>query len=489
MKTKLKTIKSKKIKETSKISKKAIEEKELKEILKRIKDDEVKFIELQFTDVFGAMKAVTLTVEETEGAIKKGKWFDGSSIKGFARICESDMYLKPDMKTYTILHPVKEELKTARFICDIYKPDGTPYEGDPRGILKKVVKEAKDRGYDFMVGPELEFFLLKSDSEGKILPVPNDCGGYFDSSTSDKASEVRKKIMLLMTKMGLTAEVAHHEVAVGQHEIGFRYDCALKMADDVITLKHLIKSVAHSEGLHATFMPKPFFGVNGSGMHVHFSLMEEKKIKVKKTIKGKIKETIEIKSIPAFYDETDKYKLSKTAKYFMAGIMKHIKEMCVLLAPTTSSYKRLVPGYEAPVYVCWGGTNRSALIRIPKPFEGKPKSVRAELRCPDPSASPYLAFAAMLKAGLEGIKKKEKICEATEESVYRYDADTRKLKGIDTLPETLGEAAEEFKKSKLLKEFFGSEFHIKYYEVKKREWDEYKIRVTKWELDRYLESA
>ncbi len=440
------------------------------EILKKINEDKVKFIELQFSDIFGAMKAVTITVDELDSAIVKGKWFDGSSIRGFARLAESDMYLKPDLNTYSLIYPVNEELKTARFICDIYTPDGKPYEGDPRQILKREIENAEKLGFECMFGPEIEFFLLKSDDNGEMIPVPNDIGGYFDSSTYDKASEVRKKIMLIMEEMGWKAEVAHHEVAIGQHEIGFKYGGALDIADKIITLKQVIRSTAQKDGLHATFMPKPFFGVNGSGMHMHFSVMDKS-------------------GNPLFYDETDKYKLSTFGKNFMAGIMKHIKESCILFAPTTNSYKRLVPGYEAPVYICWGSTNRSSLVRVPKPFEGVPKSVRAELRCPDPSCNAYLAFATMIKTGLDGVANEERIADAVEESVFEYNDEKLNDLKIDTLPETLGEALENFKNSRFMLEFLGEGFFKKYYEAKKIEWDESKIQVTEWELDKYLDSA
>jgi len=439
-------------------------------ILEKIKADGVKFIELQFSDIFGALKSVTVASDIAESVLSKGKWFDGSSIRGFARIMESDLYLKPDLETYTILYPSDPSLKTARFLCDAYTPEGKSYEGDPRFILKKAVSEAADLGYTCMLGPEVEFFLLKAGAHGEMLAVPHDVGGYFDSSTCDKASDLRKKIMLAMNEMKLNAEISHHEVAVGQHEIGFRYGNALEMADKIITLKHIIKSMAHMDGIYATFMPKPFFGINGSGMHVHFSLVDRHGEAV-------------------FCDAAGRYRLSGVAQQFIAGIMKHIKEILVLLAPTVNSYKRLVPGYEAPVYICWGSANRSALIRIPQVLEDSPKSVRAEIRCPDPSCNPYLAFAAIIKAGLEGIKKQEKIADPVEENVYKYDDVQRENRHIQTLPGTLGEALEAFKKSTIMREFLGDEFFNKYYEAKKREWDEYRTQVTEWELKRYLEQV
>lgn len=442
----------------------------MEHILSQIKKDNVKFIELQFSDIFGALKSVTIAADIAESVLSKGKWFDGSSIRGFARIMESDLYLKPDLNTYTLLYPIDQEVKTARFLCDAYTPDGKPYEGDPRFILKKAVQQAAAMGYTCMLGPEVEFFLLKANQLGEMLAVPHDIGGYFDSSTRDKASDLRKKIMLTMNDMKLNAEVAHHEVALGQHEIAFKYGEALEMADKIITLKHIIKSMAHLEGIYATFMPKPFFGINGSGMHVHFSFVDQK-------------------GNPAFYDKNGQYNLSKPALHFIAGIMKHIKEISVLLAPTVNSYKRLIPGYEAPVYICWGSANRSALVRIPQTLENSPKSIRAELRCPDPSCNPYLAFAALIKAGLEGIKNQESIANPIEENVYHYSQAQRQEHHIQTLPGTLGEALETFKESTLMLEFLGQEFFTKYYDAKKKEWDEYRTQVTDWEVKRYMETA
>ena len=441
----------------------------MKTILELIKKDNIKFVELQFSDIFGTLKSVTVAAEAAQDALENGKWFDGSSIKGFARIMESDLYLKPDLKTYAILQPVDEELKTARVLCDTYTPDGKPYEGDPRFILKKAIEEAAAAGYTCWLGPEIEFFLLKSQPE-TLATVPHDVGGYFDCSTRDKASDLLKKIMLAMNEMKLNAEFSHHEVAIGQHEIGFKYGQPLEMADKVITLKHIVKSIAILEGIQASFMPKPFFGINGSGMHVHFSFTD----KDGKTL---------------FCDPAQQYKISTDARYFIAGIMKHIKEICVLLAPTVNSYKRLSPGYEAPVYICWGRANRSALIRIPRPFENNTKSVRAELRCPDPSCNPYLAFAVIIKAGLEGIKHKESISDPIEENVYKFDELKREQHKIQTLPTTLGEALEHFKKSTLMREFLGEDFLSKYYDAKKKEWDSYQTQVTEWELKRYLETT
>ena len=442
----------------------------VEKILSKIKKDRVKFIELQFTDIFGTLKSVTIAADVAESILQRGKWFDGSSMRGFARILESDKYLKPDLSTYALVQPIDEVLKTARFLCDVYTPEGKPYDSDPRYILKRAVDEAAAYGYTCMVGPELEFFLLKSGANGEMLAAPYDVGGYFDSSTCDLASEVRKKIMCAMHEMGSPTEVSHHEVALGQHEIGVQYGAALEMADKIITLKQIIKSVAHLAGMHVSFMPKPFFGSNGSGMHVHISLVDRD-------------------GAPVFYDKAGNNMLSATAYYFMAGIMQHIREISLLLSPTVNSYKRLVPGYEAPVYICWGSANRSALIRIPKPFKDAPHSVRAELRCPDPSCNPYLAFAAIIKVGLEGIKNCYECPGPVEESVYKLDVKQRKQRSIKTLPGTLGEAIDAFKESAVMHDFLGDEFFVKYYEAKQKEWDEYRVQVTEWELKRYLEQA
>jgi glutamine synthetase len=357
-----------------------------KGILEHAKKDNVKFVNLQFSDIVGNVKSVTIPIRRLKDALEDGVWFDGSSIEGFARIHESDMFLKLDPTTYRIIPWYKGEEKTARFICDIYDTEGKPFEGDPRFILKSVMEEARKMGFVYNTGPELEFFLFrKEDSE--IKPLPHDKGGYFDLSM-DFAFEVRKDMVLALEKMGINAETSHHEVACAQHEIDFKYSDALTTADNASTLKFTLKAIAQKHDLHATFMPKPIFGTNGSGMHVHQSLFD---LETGKNL---------------FYNPKDKYKLSTTAYHFIAGQLAHVKGMSAILAPTVNSYKRLVPGYEAPVYICWAQINRSALIRIPRYTEGREQSTRCELRCPDPSCNPYLAFAIMLKAGLEGIKRK-----------------------------------------------------------------------------------
>ena len=440
------------------------------EILEMVKKDEIKFVELEFTDIFGTLKSIDIPVECLRDAIEGGVWFDGSSIKGFARLKESDMYLQLDLETYAIVPGCGIDKKTARFFCDVFTPDGKLFAGSPRSILKKAIKEAKEMGFEFKVGPEVEFYLFKRKDDGTIVTPEFDTGSYFDSSTGDVAIDIRKDIMVALKFCGITSERAHHEVGKGQHEIGFRYGDPLITADRVITLKKIIKSIAHKYGYIASFMPKPMFGKPGSGMHIHFSIFD---------MSGKA----------LFFDETDKHKLSSLAKSFIAGELKYVREMSLLLNPTVSSYKRLVAGYEAPVYVCWGSKNRSSLVRIPRYTKGKESSVRAELRCPDVSASPYLAFAAMLKAGLEGVKRKLELMPATEESVFEKSVSELKELGIEMLPGSLSEAVDSFGKSELMKEFFGKEFFEKYIEAKKREVEEYRVAVTDWEVDRYLEKC
>ncbi len=439
-------------------------------VLEKAKKDRVKFVQLQFTDIHGAIKSVTIPIHKLPEALEKGVWFDGSSIEGFSRIAESDMYLKPDIKTYALLPWESEKEVTARFICDVYSADGKPFEGDPRYILKKVIKEARDLGYEYKCGPELEFFLFKPLEENGLIPIAHDKAGYFDFSPKDLAVDVRNNIINTLEAMGLEVEVSHHEVAPGQHEIDFKYDSALKTADNAITFKHVVKSIAKMHGLYATFMPKPIFGVNGSGMHVHQSLFYED---------GK----------NAFFDPKDRYKLSKIAKSFIAGQLAHVKAFSAIVAPNVNSYKRLVPGYEAPVYICWAQINRSALIRIPRYSPGREQSTRAELRCPDPSCNPYLAFAVMLKAGLDGIKKNMVPPEPIEEDVYGLDESALKMKNIFMLPGSLDEALKELNKDEVIKEALGEHTTKIYLEAKKKEFDEFRMQVTKWEIDKYLETT
>lgn len=442
----------------------------MEEIIEKAKQGNVKFIQLQFTDLNGMIKAVTIPISKLPESLEKGVWFDGSSINGFTRICESDMYLKLDSSTYAVLPWENSGNNTARIICDVYMPDGKPFEGDPRYILKKAIKEAEELGFDYNVGPELEFFLFKPREDNELAPITHDVAGYFDYSPRDLAGDVRKEIILALELLGMEVETSHHEVAPGQHEISFKYGDALTQADRCITFKHAVKSIANKHGLYATFMPKPIFGQNGSGMHVHQSLFD---IKTKKN---------------SFYDADDKYNLSEVAKSFVAGQLKHVKAFCAITSPTVNSYKRLVSGYEAPVYICWAKVNRSSLIRIPRYSPGREQSTRCEIRCPDPSNNPYLAFAVMLKAGLDGIKNNLVPPTPVEENIYQFDDCKLKEMEIDTLPGSLGEAIAELEKSKVIQEALGPHTYPIYLKAKKAEWEDYKIQVTKWELDKYFES-
>lgn len=438
-------------------------------ILGKAKNDNVKFVNLQFSDIVGNVKSLTIPVQRLRDALEDGVWFDGSSIEGFARIHESDMFLKPDPYTYRVIPWHQGEEKTARLVCDIYTPDGKPFEGDPRFILKKVLEEARKMGFVYNTGPELEFFLFRKEN-AEIKPLPHDKGGYFDLSM-DLAFEVRKDMVLALEKMGIEAETSHHEVAYAQHEIDFRYSDALTTADNTITLKFTLKAIAQKHDLHATFMPKPIFGINGSGMHVHQSLFD---IKTGKNL---------------FYNPKDRYRLSKFAYHFIAGQLAHVKGMSAILAPTVNSYKRLVPGYEAPVYICWAQINRSALIRIPRYTKGREQSTRCELRCPDSSCNPYLAFAVMLKAGLDGIKRKMKPPKPVEEDVYGFDNGKLEELNIDVLPHSLWEAIKQLKRNKVVQEALGQKLLERYVEAKTREWDEFRTNVTEWEVKRYLETT
>jgi len=440
----------------------------MNDIAKKVQDDGVMFIELEFTDIFGVLKSIEVPVGMLDDALERGVWFDGSSIRGFARIMESDMYLIPDPATYAVLPVDSESKKTARFMCDVYTPDGNLFDGDPRAVLKKVIAEAAEMGYEFFVGPEVEFYLFKRHDDGSFQTPEFDTGSYFDSSVKDIGSNIRKEIMVALKGFGIDSERAHHEVGVGQHEVGFRYSGALKTADNVIVLKKIIKSIAHKYGLIASFMPKPLFGKAGSGMHTHASLF---------STDGK----------PVFSDPGDPHRLSPLAKQFIAGLLAHIKEMCAITNPTVNSYKRLVSGYEAPVYICWGSRNRSSLIRIPQSNKDRETSVRAELRCPDPAASPYLLFAAILKAGLEGIKKGYELMPEIEDSVYTLPPSELKSRGIELMPQSLEAAVYLFRESALMKELLGEELQRKYAETKSLEAQEYKIAVTDWEIDRYFD--
>lgn len=437
-------------------------------VIAKAKADQVHFISLQFTDIFGTVKNVTIPVAMLAAALEHGVNFDGSSIEGFARIAESDMVLRPDINTYSVLPWTAPDERTARLICDVHDTEGRLFVGDPRYILKRVLAQAHEMGFNYNTGPEVEFFLFKMDGEPRVSPVPQDVGSYFDFSPRDLASQVRNHIALALQAMGIEVEATHHEVAPGQHEVDFHYADALVSADAVVTLRYAIKAVAQSYGLYATFMPKPLFGANGSGMHTHQSLY---------TLDGR----------NAFYDPDDRYRLSRVAYNFMAGQMVHAPAMAAVAAPTVNSYKRLVPGYEAPVYICWGQINRSALIRVPGYLPGLGEdSARCELRCPDPSANPYLAFAVMLATGLDGIRRDLVPPPPVEENVYEFDSLDLRLREIATLPGTLEEALQEMEQDQVIAEALGEHTFRRYLEGKRLEWDEYRIQVTAWELDRYL---
>jgi len=433
-------------------------------LLRRVKADNVAFVNLQFTDVLGIGKTVTIPVEELPDALDHGVWFDGSSIEGFARLVESDMYLVPDISTYAIIPWDQEHgLITARLICSVYTPDGKPFAGDPRNVLRRMLDQAAAIGYRFMVAPELEFFLFKTDQNGQILE-PHDKAGYFDVST-DLATHIRRQMARTLQAMGITVEAVHHEVAPGQHEIDLRYADAFSSADHLITARVALKAVAQRNGLHATFMPKPLAGVNGSGMHVHQSLVD------RETGKN------------LFADPEDPYGLSPLARHFIAGLLAHARGMCVLLAPLVNSYKRLIPGFEAPVHISWGRTNRSALVRVPRITAGRHQSTRIELRCPDPACNPYLAYTAMLAAGLDGIRRKLPLRDAAEEDLFHVDPRAR---GLAMLPTSLGSALDALCEDEVILEAIGPSVAERFLDAKQQEWESYRAYVSQWEIDRYL---
>ena len=436
------------------------------EILKQVKDNDVEFIRLWFTDINGILKSFAIGKDELEGALTEGMGFDGSSITGFQDIEESDMIAMPDPDTFAILPWRPQEKAVARMICDILQPaEGKhkPYEGDPRFVLKRALEKMKKLGFDhFYVGPELEFFYFKNSQKPEII----DEGGYFDLTPLDMASNLRRETVLSLKELGIKVEYSHHEVAPSQHEIDMRYDDGLKMADSVVTYKLTVKEIASKNGVYASFMPKPLFGQNGSGMHCHQSLF-----------KGKSN---------AFFDPKDKYNLSEVGKSYIAGILKHAPEIISILAPWVNSYKRLVPGFEAPVYIAWSRRNRSALVRVPMYQPGKEVATRMELRCPDPSGNPYLQFAAMLTAGLKGIEEGYKLPEPMELNLYHLTDDERKERGIKSLPASLGEAIAIAERSDIVKEILGPHCFERFIEIKKKEWDDFRIQVTEYEIKRYF---
>lgn len=438
-----------------------------KEVLETIKEENVKFIRLQFTDILGIVKNVSIPVEQIEKAFDEGIWFDGSSIEGFVRIQESDMRLEPDPNTFAILpwrDQDRKEIKTARLICDVIGPDNTPFDGDPRHALRRVIKKADEKDLELMAGPEPEFFIMEKEDEA-ATSIPSDFGGYFDFAPKDLASNLRRDIILSLEQMGFEVEASHHEVAGGQHEIDFKYAEALETADNIATFRTVVRAIAEINNLHATFMPKPIAGINGSGMHTHLSMFEDGE--------------------NAFYDPNDDYHLSKTAYHFMGGLLEHAPALTAVCNPTVNSYKRLVPGYEAPVYIAWSNINRSSLIRVPG---AKGEATRLELRSPDPSSNPYLALAAMFQAGFDGIENEISPGDPVEEDIYEFTEEKRKDYGIEILPENLNEAIDALEKDEVIKEALGPHITEKFIQAKRSEWDDYKKYVTGWETNQYLES-
>lgn len=433
------------------------------DILRLAEEEDVEFIRLQFTDLFGNMKNIAVTASQLEKALNNKCMFDGSSIDGFVRIEESDMFLYPDLSTLAIFPWRPQQGKVARLICDVHRPNGEPFEGDPRYILKRAIKEAADLGYTFEVGPECEFFLFHTDDNGLPTTISHEKATYFDLGPIDLGENARRDMVMTLEDMGYEIEASHHEVAPAQHEIDFHYDEGLATADNIMTFKLAVKTIAKRHGLHATFMPKPKYGENGSGMHINMSLCRNGK--------------------NIFQDPNDKLGLSKEAYYFIGGIMKHMKGMTAITNPLVNSYKRLVPGYEAPVYMAWSTINRSPLIRIPAT---RGEGTRIELRSPDPAANPYLALAVCLRAGLDGIVNQIEPPASVDCNIFEMSKEERKERGIEELPGTLYEAIGELEKDTFLQEILGSHVCKRYIAAKKKEWQEYSMQVTDWEVEKYL---
>ena len=434
------------------------------DIFRMVEEEDVEFIRLQFTDIFGTLKNIAITSSQLEKALDNKCMFDGSSVEGFVRIEESDMYLYPDYDTFEIFPWRPQQGKVARLICDVYTPDGKPFEGDPRWILKKTIKEANEMGYRFDVGPECEFFLFHTDDNGLPTTLSHEKAGYFDLGPNDLGENIRRDMVLTLEEMGFEIEASHHEVAPAQHEIDFKYDEVLKTADNIQTFKMTVKTIAKRHGLYATFMPKPKFGISGSGMHINMSLA-----------------TKEGKNI--FADENGKIGLSDDAYHFIAGIMKHARGMSAITNPLVNSYKRLVPGYEAPVYIAWSAKNRSPLIRIPA---SRGNGTRVELRNPDPTANPYLVLALCLAAGLDGIKNKIGVPESVDCNIYEMTPGERRAAGIENMPADLKEAVDCLVTDEFLCSVLGEHITTKYVEAKMKEWENYTTRVSQWEIDEYL---
>ena len=435
-----------------------------KDILRLVEEEDVGFIRLQFTDIYGTLKNVAITTGQLERALNNECMFDGSSIEGFSRIEESDMYLRPDLNTFTIFPWRPQQGKVARFICDIYRPDGTAYESDPRQVLENVIRETEEMGYQFVVGPEFEFFLFHQDDDGTPTTTTHEKAGYFDLGPLDLGENARRDMVLTLEDMGIEIEASHHEMAPAQHEIDLKYEEALETADNMVTFRMVVKTIAKRHGLHATFMPKPKYGINGSGMHLNMSLSRDG-------------ENI-------FSDVNFEHGLSQEAYYFIGGLMKHIKAITFITNPLVNSYKRLVPGYEAPTYIAWSANNRTPLIRIP---ESRRSGKRIELRSPDASANPYLALAVCLAAGMEGIREKILPPKEISQNIFELNEEEKKALGIECLPGSLMEAVEEFEKDAFIQKVLGEELSQKFIKAKKAEYDRYRSQVSEWEMNEYLQ--
>jgi glutamine synthetase len=439
-----------------------------RDVLETIEEEDIDFLRLQFTDILGTVKNVSVPASQAEKAFTEGIYFDGSSIEGFVRIQESDMRLDPDPETFAVL-PWRntEDGAAARLICDVVNTStGEPFAGDPRTVLKRVIERAEDMGFDLNAGPEPEFFVFEKDEDGRATTDTHDAGGYFDLAPKDLASDIRREIIYNLDRMGFEVEASHHEVAEGQHEIDFKYADALTTADNIATFRSVVRATAEQNDVHATFMPKPIAHINGSGMHTHLSLFEDGE--------------------NAFHDPDDDFNLSDTAYSFLAGVLEHAPAITAVTNPTVNSYKRLVPGYEAPIYIAWSDVNRSALVR--KPAARVPAASRIELRSPDPSCNPYLAIAVMLQAGLDGIERDLDCPDPVRENIYEFDEAKREEYGIDTLPENLGAAVDELEDDEVVQEALGPHVTEKFVEAKRAEFSEYVAEVSDWELDRYLET-
>jgi len=436
-------------------------------VFQAIEQEHVRFINLQFVDILGVVKSVTIPVHRLRRCLEHGEWFDGSSLEGFARVSESDLYLRPDLSTFAIIPWERGENTTARVICDVFSTDGEPFQGDSRYVLSQALLDAERMGFSYIAGPEIEFFLFRPDTDGQPVATPHDTAGYFDLST-DLAYQVRKEMVNALEALGIVVENSHHEIATGQHEIDFTYREARQAADDTVTFKYAVRAVAQSHGLHASFIPKPYFGLNGSGMHVHQALFDV--------------ETGD----NLFYDAEAPYHLSRVARHFIAGQLEHARGMCAVLAPLVNSYKRLIPGFEAPAYVSWAHNNRSALIRVPATSPLDVDSTRIELRCPDPSCNPYLAFAVMLRAGLDGIERELPLVDPVEENLMGFEPALLSEYNVRTLPTSLEEALRELQRDELVCDALGPHILSRFVEAKEIEWEEYHKQVTPWELQRYL---